>query len=78
MAVLTLAQATSAPTVTLASPDENNAGTLVGTLLRVAGWGAKNPFGVKLSRYIKETSERVRTTKRCRRAYGKFVFSARR
>src|SRR5688500_16566597 len=76
MAVLTLAQATSAPTVTLASPDENNAGTLVGTLLRVAGWGAKNPFGVKLARYLKETSERVRTTKRCRRAYGKFVFSA--
>ena len=77
MAVLTLAQATSAPPVTLASPDENNLGTLVGTQLRVAGWGARNPFGLKLARYIKETYERVRTTRRCRHVYGKFVFSAR-
>ena len=76
IAVVTLSRATTAPPVTLASPDENNLGTLVGTQLRIAGWGAKNPFGVKLARYIKETFERVRTNRRCRRVYGKFVFSA--
>jgi hypothetical protein len=74
--VLTLVQATTAPPVTLANPDENNIATLVGTQLRTAGWGAKNPFGVKLARYIKETYERVRTNRRCRRVYGKFVFTA--
>lgn len=76
MAVLTLARATSAPAVALATPDESNVGTAVGTLLRVGGWGAKHPFGVKLARYIKEGSERVRTTRRCRRAYGKLEFAA--
>jgi secreted trypsin-like serine protease len=76
MAVLTLVSPTTAPAVTLANPDENNAGTLVGANLRVAGWGAKNPFGAKLAQYIKETFERVRTNRRCRHAYGKFVFAA--
>lgn len=76
MAVLTLTRATTAPPVTLANPDENNVGTAVGTLLRVGGWGAKHPFGVKLARFIKEGAERVRTVRRCRRAYGKFEFSA--
>lgn len=75
MSVVTLAQATTAPVVTLASPDENNLGTPVGALLRVAGWGAKNPFGVKLARFIKETTEKVRTTRRCRHVYGKFEFA---
>jgi secreted trypsin-like serine protease len=75
MAVLTLAAPTTAPPVTLANVDENNVATAVGALLRVAGWGAKNPFGFKLARYIKETTEKVRTTRRCRRVYGKFVFS---
>ena len=75
MAVVTLAQATTAPAVTLANPDENFVGTAVGTVLRVGGWGAKHPFGVKLARYIKETVERVRANQRCKRAYGKFEYS---
>lgn len=76
MAVLTLAQATTAPAVTLANIDENNAGTIPGTPLRVGGWGAKHPFGVKLARVIKEAIEVVRNNRRCRRAYGKFEFAA--
>jgi trypsin len=75
MAVLTLSRATTAPAVTLANPDENNLGTQVGAELRVAGWGAKNPFGVKLAHFIKETTEKVRTTRRCRHVYGKFEFA---
>ena len=75
MAVLTLAQATSAPSVSLATPEEDSAGTVVGTPLRVGGWGAKHPFGVKLARYIKEAVESVRTNRRCKRAYGKFEYS---
>jgi trypsin len=75
MAVLTLAQATTAPAVTLANPDENNLGTQVGAVLHVAGWGARDPFGVKLAHYIKETTEKVRTTRRCRHVYGKFEFA---
>jgi trypsin len=75
MAVLTLAQATSAPPVALASAAEDSIFTAVGTQLNVAGWGAQNPFGFRLSALLKTTTERVRTTKRCVRAYSKDLYN---
>lgn len=72
--VITLATPTTAPAVDLPTPEEDAAFTAPGRLLRVAGWGARNPFGVNLARELKRTTERVRTSKRCRRAY-RSIFS---
>jgi trypsin len=74
MAVLTLAQATSAPPVALASAAEDPALTAIGAQLNMAGWGAQNPFGFRLSSVLKTTTERVRATKRCVRAYSRDLF----
>jgi trypsin len=75
MAVLTLAQATSAPPVALASLAEDPVLTAVGTQLNVAGWGAQNPFGFRLSALLKTTTEQVRVTKRCVRAYSRDLYN---
>jgi secreted trypsin-like serine protease len=69
VAVLNLAQPTSAPPIALATPQQNAAATGAGTRLRVAGYGATNPFGIHLSPFLKQTSEIVRTDRRCMKAY---------
>jgi trypsin len=75
IAVLTLAQPTTAPPIELASVTENAATTAVGQQLRVAGWGARNPLGFRLSDLLLTTTEKVRTDRRCKRAY-RSVFAA--
>jgi secreted trypsin-like serine protease len=74
-AVLDLAQPTSAPPVALATPEQNNATTFAGAQLRVAGYGATKPFGARLSPILKATVERVRTERRCLRAYTRDLFA---
>lgn len=69
VSVLTLAHATAAPPVELADVGQSAAATGVGATLRVAGWGARNPLGFKLSDALRTTNETVRTNKRCRRSY---------
>lgn len=74
MAVLTLAQPTTAQPIVLASAAEDAAATVEGALLQVAGWGAQNPLGIRLSAILKRTTERVRATRRCLRAYTPDLF----
>jgi trypsin len=69
VAVLNLTQPTSAPPIALATPEQSAAVTGAGTRLRVAGYGATNPFGIHLSPFLKQTSEIVRTDRRCLKAY---------
>ena len=75
VAVLTLAEATTAPPVTLADVSEDATYTVPGTALRVAGYGARDQLGFRLPGYLKETTETVRTNRRCRRVYGKRFYS---
>jgi secreted trypsin-like serine protease len=75
MAVLTLAQPTNTTPVTLATQTENDTFTVVGSQLSVAGWGAQNPLGFKLSPILKTTIEQIRNTKKCIRAYTKDIFN---
>jgi secreted trypsin-like serine protease len=74
--VLNLAQPTTAPPIAVATPDQNNATTFPGAILRVAGYGAINPFGVHLSPLLKTTFEQVRTDNRCLRAYTRDLFAS--
>src|SRR4029450_1228132 len=67
VALLSLAAPTSAPAVTLASPEEDAAAVVPGTPLRVAGWGATDPFGRRLPGFLKETTVTVRDRSLCRR-----------
>jgi trypsin len=69
--VITLAGATTAPPVALPTPEEGAAFGLAGQFMRVAGYGARNPFGFSLSKVLKDTVEQIRSEARCRRAYGK-------
>lgn len=75
VAVLNLAQPTSAPPVALASAQQSAAATVPGATLRVAGFGATNPFGVHLSPFLKQTFEIVRTDHRCLKAYTRDLFA---
>ena len=75
VAVLNLAQATSATPIALATPDQNAATTAVGGQLSVAGYGATNPFGTHLSGFLKATVEQVRTDNRCLKAYTRDLFA---
>jgi trypsin len=75
VAVLNLAQPTTAPPVALATPAENAALTSVGSVLAVAGWGATNPFGARLSPVLRNTFESVRTDRRCLKAYTRDLFA---
>lgn len=75
IAVLNLAQPTSVTPVALASPAENSAIAVPGTALRVAGYGAVNPFGARLSPALKSTFEIVRTDRRCLKAYTRDLFA---
>src|SRR5262245_5546616 len=75
VAVLNLAQPTSVLPVALASPQQSAAATVAGASLRVAGFGATNPFGVHLSPFLKQTFETVRTDRRCLKAYTRDLFA---
>jgi secreted trypsin-like serine protease len=75
VAVLNLAQPTSAPPIALANAEQSAAATLPGTHLRVAGYGAVNPFGSRLSPFLKSTIEIVRTDRRCLKAYTKDLYA---
>ncbi len=76
-AVLTLAEPTTAPPIALATPEEDAAATAPLQRLRVAGWGARDPFAFFLPGFIKQTHERVRRGRRCKRIYGSQAFSGR-
>jgi secreted trypsin-like serine protease len=75
VAVLNLAQPTTAPPIALATPALNATTTGVGAQLQVAGFGATNPFGTHLSGFLKTTFEQVRTDNRCLRAYTRDLFA---
>jgi secreted trypsin-like serine protease len=75
VAVLNLAQPTSAAPIALATPEQNAATTVTGSRLRVAGYGAISQFGVHLSPLLKSTVELVRTDRRCLKAYTRDLFA---
>jgi secreted trypsin-like serine protease len=74
VAVLNLTGATSAVPIGLASTAEETATTQIGGLLRVAGWGARNPLGLRLSAVLRKTTERVRNARRCLKPYSRDLF----
>lgn len=75
VAVLTLAEPTTVPPVTLADEDEDATHTVPGTQLRVAGYGARDQLGFRLPGFLKETTERVKANRRCRQVYGKRFYT---
>jgi secreted trypsin-like serine protease len=71
LAVLTIARPTKAPPIQLASPEEDAAFVRAGRFLRIAGYGDRKPLfsePVKVG-LLTATRERVRTKRRCVRAY---------
>jgi secreted trypsin-like serine protease len=75
VAVLNLTQPAGVPPVPLASPQQSAAATVAGATLRVAGYGATNPFGVHLSPFLKQTFEIARSDNRCLKAYTRDLFA---
>jgi trypsin len=75
VAVLNLAQPTSAAPIPLATSAQNAAATAPGVRLRVAGYGAVSPFGLHLSPFLKATIEIVRTDRRCLKAYTRDLYA---
>ena len=75
VAVLNLASPTSVTPIALATPEQNNATTAAGAQLRVAGYGATNPFGTHLSGFLKATIEQSRPDNRCLKAYTRDLFA---
>jgi secreted trypsin-like serine protease len=75
VAVLNLASPTSVTPVALATPEQNTATTGVGAQMRVAGYGATNPFGTHLSGFLKATIEQSRSDNRCLKAYTRDLFA---
>ncbi|MFL5908007.1 MAG: S1 family peptidase [Solirubrobacterales bacterium] len=73
--VLNLSSPTSVQPIAVATPEQNNATTAPGALLRVAGYGAVNPFGVHLSPTLRWTIEQVRSDQRCLKAYTRDLFA---
>lgn len=76
MAVLTLAQPTTTTPVALASAGEDSILSATGSDGQVVGWGARNPFGFRLSNFLKQTTERVLDAGRCLRAYSRDLFDS--
>jgi secreted trypsin-like serine protease len=76
VAVLNLSQPTGASPIALATAAQSAAMAAPGAPLRVAGYGAVNPFGVHLSPFLKSTFEIVRTDRRCLRAYTSDLYAA--
>ena len=75
VAVLNLAQPTSVTPIALANPSLSAAVTAAGDQLRVAGFGATTPFGAHLSPFLKQTTEIVRTDRRCLKAYTRDLYA---
>jgi trypsin len=75
VAVLNLAQPTGVTPVPLATPQQDAALAAAGAQLHVAGYGATNPFGTRLSGFLKTTVEQVRTESRCLKAYTRDLFA---
>jgi trypsin len=75
VAVLNLTQPTIVAPIALANLEQSVAATAPGARLRVAGYGATNPFGVRLSPFLKQTTEIVRTDRRCLKAYTKDLYA---
>jgi trypsin len=75
VAVLNLASPTSVTPIALANPEQSAIVTQPGSQLRVAGYGATNPFGVHLSGFLKNTVEIVRTDRRCLKAYTRDLYA---
>jgi trypsin len=77
VAVLTLARPSSAKPIALPSARESAAATKAGKRVRSAGWGARSPWGFRLSKRLKATSERTYPNRVCQRYYGKAGFDSR-
>jgi secreted trypsin-like serine protease len=75
VAVLNLAQPTTAPPLALASLAQSVAASVPGSRLRVAGYGATRPFGTQLSPFLRSTVEIMRTDNRCLKAYTKDLYA---
>jgi secreted trypsin-like serine protease len=75
VAVLNLAQPTTAQPIPLASSEVNAATTAIGAPLQVAGFGATNPFGTHLAGFLKSTTELVQGDTRCLKAYTRDLFA---
>ncbi|MGZ5419669.1 MAG: S1 family peptidase, partial [Solirubrobacterales bacterium] len=71
LAVLTLAEPTTAPPIQLATPAEDAALTQPGRFVRVAGYGDRKPLFTEPTKIgvLTEARERVRTKQRCVHAY---------
>ena len=69
--VITLVSPVPAQPIGLPTPTDVATVGLPGQFMRVAGWGAVNPFGFNLARQLKQTQEQIRSDARCRRAYRK-------
>lgn len=74
IAVLNLGQPTTVAPVALPTAAEDATSTVPGAVLRVAGWGARNPLGRSLSSLLKRATEKVRSPRRCLRAYTRDIF----
>jgi trypsin len=75
VAVLNLASPAGVTPIALASPEQNATSTAAGAQLRVAGYGATNPFGTHLSGFLKATIEQSRSDNRCLKAYTRDLFA---
>jgi secreted trypsin-like serine protease len=75
VAVLNLAAPAGVTPVAIATPELNNATTAAGAPLQVAGYGATNAFGTRLSGFLKSTIEQVRPDNRCLKAYTRDLFA---
>ena len=76
VAVITLESPTSQPPIALPTPHEASLATAVGSRLRVAGWGAADPFGLRRSKglRLKKTNQRVRYASRCIRGFTLHIY----
>jgi trypsin len=70
-AVLTLATASPAQPIELATRDEAKSATQPGRTVRSAGWGTRSAFGFNVALRLKATRERVYPARKCDLVYGK-------
>jgi secreted trypsin-like serine protease len=76
LAVITLAEPTAQPAVTLATSAESDVATAIRSRLRVAGYGADHPFGNRRPKglILKKTNQFVLRTQRCTGSFGPRLF----
>jgi trypsin len=77
VAVITLRRPAAAPTIELASTVESAAATRPRRKAYSAGWGARSPWGFRLSKRLKATRELVRPNRLCQRYFLKSGFDSR-